>query len=69
MSKILYFKRLSIKCISCRICGFQKNCDLLTYRQTDKQIHRGAPLLKKIEKYFCHIKPGSKLRKIYIYIC
>ena len=35
----------------CRIQGFQKKCDLVTQLLnnllTDKQIHKGAPLLKR----------------------
>ena len=34
-------------CMSCRIKGFQKKCDLVSYLVTDKQIHRGALLLTK----------------------
>ena len=47
---------ISLKCINCRIKGFQKKCDLLSYLfsflLTDKQIHRGALLLeiRKINK-------------------
>ena len=40
------------KCKSYEIKGYQKKCDLVTYSlsflQTDKVIHRGAPLLKRI---------------------
>ena len=47
---MLYCISLSEKCISWRIYGFQKKCDLVThlvtYSLTDKDIHRGAPLLK-----------------------
>ena len=40
---------ISVKCIRCRIYGFQKKCDLVThlvtYLVTDKVIHKGAPIL------------------------
>ena len=47
---------ISVKCISSRIQGFQQKIvtditnsrDRHTYIHTDKAIHRGAPLLKKI---------------------
>ena len=51
IQKILYFIRIPIKCINCRIKGFQKKCDLQTYLLTDKVIHRGSPLLKKLIKF------------------
>ena len=35
IEKILYFISISVKCIRCRIYGFQKKCDLVTYRQSD----------------------------------